>query len=99
MPETKPDNCSLCLRHTALTFHHLVPRKVHRRTYFRKHCSREELARGIYVCRKCHNGIHKLFDEMQLAKALNTLEKLRENTDLDRHVQWVARQKEVVKQK
>ena len=93
IPVNKPDNCSLCHRHIALQFHHLVPRKVHRRTYFRKHFTREELATGVYVCRKCHSGIHKLFDEMQLAKEFNTLEKLRESAELARHVQWVARQK------
>lgn len=85
--------CSLCHRQTALTFHHLIPKKVHRRTHFRKHFSRAELARGIPVCRKCHSGIHRLFDEMHLARELNTLDKLRANDDLARHVDWVARQK------
>jgi hypothetical protein len=36
-------HCELCGREAPLTFHHLVPRKMHRRTYFRKHYSREEL--------------------------------------------------------
>ncbi|MFT5320275.1 MAG: hypothetical protein ACI934_000408 [Pseudohongiellaceae bacterium] len=93
MPRIKPDNCSLCERHTALTFHHLIPRKVHRRTFFRKNFSREALALGIYVCRKCHSGIHKLYDEMTLARNFNSLEKLRADTPLTHHVQWVARQK------
>ena len=93
MPGKKPDTCSLCARNVGLTYHHLVPRKVHRRTYFRKNFTREELARGIYVCRKCHSGIHRLFDEMQLAREFDSLEKLRANDDLARHVEWVSRQK------
>jgi len=93
MPDNRPTYCCLCQRQTPLTFHHLVPRKVHRRTFFRKHFSRQELSIGIYICRKCHSGIHKLFDEMKLAKELNSLDKLRENPDVARHVAWVARQK------
>ena len=93
MSDPRPTNCNLCQRQIELTFHHLVPRKVHRRTFFRKHFSRQELSTGIYICRKCHSGIHKLFNEMQLAKDLNTLEKLRENPEIARHVSWVTRQK------
>ena len=87
------DRCCLCMRQAPLTFHHLIPRKVHRRTRFRKHYSKDILAKGILVCRKCHNGIHRLYDEMTLARELNTLEKLRQDSDLSRHVEWVARQK------
>ena len=89
----KPGNCCLCQRQVPLTFHHLIPRKVHRRTYFRKHVDREKLAKGIYVCRKCHSGIHKLFDEMRLAKEFNSAEKLKADEDMARHIEWVARQK------
>ena len=93
MQDHKPDNCILCKREVALTFHHLIPKKVHRRTFFRKNFTRDELARGIHVCRKCHKGIHRLFDEMHLAKELNPPDKLRADPDLARHVEWVARQK------
>lgn len=86
------DKCCLCQRKVPLTFHHLIPRKVHRRTHFKKHFSKEALAKGILVCHKCHNGIHRLHNEMTLAKNLNTLEKLIIDDDLIRHIEWVARQ-------
>jgi 5-methylcytosine-specific restriction endonuclease McrA len=89
----RPEACALCLRKVALTFHHLIPKKVHRRTYFRKHVSRDVLAQGIYVCRKCHSGIHQVYDEMLLAKEFNTLQKLSASQELARHVAWVSRQK------
>jgi len=89
----KPDACCLCGRQVPLTFHHLIPRKVHRRTYYRKHMDRETLNLGIYVCRLCHRGIHKLHDEMTLAKELNSLEALKADPDLARHVAWAAKQK------
>ncbi|MCB1774683.1 MAG: hypothetical protein KDI88_13790 [Gammaproteobacteria bacterium] len=84
--------CCLCGRRTVLTFHHLIPRKVHRRTHFRKHFSREQLAQGIHVCRLCHNGIHRLYDELALARSLSTLDALRADPAIQRHCQWVRKQ-------
>jgi 5-methylcytosine-specific restriction endonuclease McrA len=85
--------CALCLRRRQLTFHHLIPRKLHRRNYFKKHYTREELQRGISLCRECHRGLHKLYDEMTLGKTLNTIDHLKRDAAIARHVQWVARQK------
>lgn len=91
---TPPDHtCVLCRRHVALTLHHLIPRKVHRRRYFRKHYTRDQLNAGILICRLCHRGLHKLYDEMQLAKNLSTLELLLADPLVAKHVSWVARQR------
>jgi hypothetical protein len=89
----RPETCCLCFRDTALTFHHLIPRKVHRRSFFQKNYSREQLNLGIFICRTCHKGIHALFDEMTLARQYNTLEQLREDAELAKHVAWSAKQK------
>jgi len=48
---------------------------------------------GIHVCRACHRGIHRRYDEMTLGKRFNTLAKLREDADLARHFAWVGKQK------
>lgn len=96
MPDTqrkKSGTCPLCGRACDLTFHHLIPRKLHRRTYFRKHFSKDELNRGINICRPCHNGIHRLYDEMQLAKQFASLQSLQADEALQKHCEWVARQK------
>lgn len=85
--------CPLCARECPLTFHHLIPRKLHRRTFFKKRYSSEDLNRGIDVCRLCHNGIHALYDEMTLGKRFDTLRRLRSDSALKRHFQWVAKQK------
>lgn len=77
-----------------LTFHHLIPKKVHRRARFKKHYEREQLQAGIYVCRRCHRGIHRLFDEMTLAQDYDSLEKLLADEQIQKHVAWVAKQKE-----
>lgn len=93
MARLKHGSCALCSRVTALTFHHLIPRKMHRRPRFRKDYSREQLNAGIDVCRRCHSGLHRLHDEMTLAKQLNTLEALQEDDAVQRHVSWVSKQK------
>lgn len=85
--------CPLCGRSTHLTFHHLIPRKMHRRKHFKKNYSKEELNLGIRICRTCHTGIHRRYDEMTLAKRLNTLKALQGNSELRRFFAWVGRQR------
>jgi 5-methylcytosine-specific restriction endonuclease McrA len=89
----KYGSCQLCRRKTRLTFHHLIPRKLHRRNHFRKKYNREELNRGISICRQCHNGLHLLYDEMTLAKRFSTVDALLSDEAIRRHVAWSSRQK------
>ena len=90
---SKHGECGLCQRITALTFHHLIPRKLHRRKRFVKRYSRDQLNAGIMLCRRCHSGIHRLYDEMELGSRLNTRSALQADPAIARHVAWVARQK------
>ena len=92
-PRRKHGPCALCQRETTLTFHHLIPRKMHRRARFRKEHEREALNRGIDICGRCHKGVHRLHDEMTLGRDLNTLEALAADPAVARHVAWVAKQK------
>jgi len=85
--------CELCRRQSSLTAHHLIPRKLHRRNYFRKNHSKDELQHTMLVCRDCHSGLHKLYDEMHLGKWLNTPEKLSRDPLVKKHVDWVSRQR------
>ncbi len=85
--------CALCGRHTHLSFHHLIPRKLHRRAHFRKHYQREELSRGVNICRLCHDGIHALYDEMTLARSLRTITDLKADARIRRHAAWVRKQR------
>lgn len=86
--------CPLCGRESRLTFHHLIPRKLHRRTRFKKNYSKETLHRGVEICRLCHGGIHDVYDEMTLGKHFSSLKALREDASLRRHFDWVAKQKQ-----
>ena len=87
------DRCELCGRQLSLTFHHLIPRKLHRRSRFKKTYSRDQLNTGIWVCQTCHSGIHRLHDEMTLGRDLNTREKLLADPAVQRHVVWVGKQR------
>jgi 5-methylcytosine-specific restriction endonuclease McrA len=89
----KHGECPLCLREAELTFHHLIPRKLHRRPFYRKHFSRETLNTGIDICRLCHDGIHDLYDEKRLARDFASVEALSGDEALRRHFQWVGKQK------
>ncbi|MGB2522028.1 MAG: hypothetical protein ACPIB3_00665 [Luminiphilus sp.] len=46
------------------------------------------------MCRLCHRGIHREYDEMTLARQFNTLTALMGDETLSRHFEWVAKQRE-----
>ena len=83
--------CELCGRERELTFHHLIPRTTHRNKWFKKNFTRDELNRGIDLCRDCHSAIHTFIpNEKHLGRDFNTREKLLEHPELARFVEWVA---------
>lgn len=87
----KPDYCELCLRTVPrLTRHHLIPRHLHRKKRFQKLFPKEELiARTLWVCRPCHNTIHKACSEHELGLTYNTREKLLELEAVQAFVAWL----------
>ena len=89
-----PEPCTCCRRRVPLTFHHLIPKKVHRRAHFKRHFKKADLQQGILVCRLCHRGIHREYDEMTLARQFNTLSALMADETLSRHFEWVSKQRE-----
>lgn len=93
MAADKVGACPLCGCTVELTFHHLIPKKLHRRTRFKKNHSKQELNRGVFVCRLCHNGIHDHYDEMTLAKGFDTFDKIQADLNIQRHAEWAAKQK------
>lgn len=87
--------CELCGRRARLTFHHLIPRRVHRLSRFVRRFGLEVMrTRGLDLCELCHHGIHDLIpDEKQLAESYHTRELLLAHPGVARHVAWAARQK------
>jgi len=75
-----------------LSFHHLVPRKNHRKPWFQRHFSKQDMrSRGVWLCRECHRAVHRFFDEQTLGRRLNTLEALRAEPALQRHAAWARK--------
>ena len=83
--------CLGCCQARRLTFHHLIPKKLHRRQHFRRHFSKQALNHGVMLCRPCHAGVHRLYDEMSLGKSLNTMAALLADVRLQKHFAWVAK--------
>jgi len=84
-------HCQLCGCQRPLTFHHLIPRKMHRRKHFRTHYDKAQLNEGIMICRYCHSAIHRLYDEMTLAKSLANLAQLLADEAVQKHIAWVRK--------
>lgn len=85
--------CPLCGREITLTFHHLIPKTLHKNKWFKKNFTKEEMNDGIDICRKCHSGIHDLYDEKTLGKEFNTLESIENDPAIQKHCAWVSKQK------
>lgn len=93
MARVAPDACELCGRARELTFHHLIPRRVHRLGWFRRNFDADQLQAGVHLCRLCHRAVHRFFDERTLAREYATLQALRRSPELQRHVQWARKQR------
>lgn len=79
--------CELCDREmAALTAHHLIPKQNTKR-------KKEDPGPTIDICWACHRQIHSLFDNKRLAQELNSLDKLKNDPQLQKFISWVKKQK------
>ena len=92
MRNQKPSECKLCQRERPVTFHHLIPRTVHKNKWFKKNYTRDEMCEGVYLCRDCHSAVHRFVpNEKELGRDYATLEKLLTHPEIARFVEWVAK--------
>lgn len=89
----KPECCELCGRPVVcLTRHHLIPRTRHHNRRNKREFDRSEVhTRVAWLCRPCHDHIHAAFSEKTLERDYNTLERLRNDPEVARFVDWIAR--------
>lgn len=93
-PAPRDGGCALCTRPLPLSFHHLIPRRVHGRAWFREHFGLDEMRRrGLWLCGDCHRHIHAHFDESTLGRRLNTRDALLAEPVIARHIEWASRQR------
>ncbi len=78
--------CELCEREMeSLTVHHLIPRQNTKR-------KKVDPGPTVNICSACHKQIHALFDNKYLARELNTLEKLRNEHQMQKFLFWIKKQ-------
>ncbi|MEM6612094.1 MAG: HNH endonuclease [Cyanobacteria bacterium P01_C01_bin.72] len=78
--------CQLCDRDLKkLTVHHLVPRQTVKRR-------QAEPGATINICSPCHRQIHVLYSNLELARDLNTIDKLKSEPRMRKFLGWIAKQ-------
>lgn len=74
--------CPLCQREVAAwSLHHLVPRSRGGRE-----------GPTVLLCSDCHDAIHEMFSNRELAERFPTLDALLADERFARHVRWLSRQ-------
>ena len=79
-------HCQLCEREIEeLTAHHLIPRQTVKR-------KQADAGPTIDICGACHRQIHALYDNLELAKYLNTVDKLKSEPKMRKFLGWIRKQ-------
>ena len=90
--------CCLCFRDVSnITMHHLVPKTRHKNKKNKKLYSRREVIEKAPTCEPCHNNVHMVLSEKELARNYNTIEKLREHPDIKKFTNWIKNKPEGVR--
>lgn len=85
--------CELCGRERELTFHHFIPKCLHKNKWFKKNFTKEEMSKGINICKHdCHPQIHRFISEKELGRYWNTLKLLLSHPEVLKYVNWVKKQ-------
>ena len=88
--------CTLCSRESVhLTYHHLIPKTLHSKKWYKKTYSDDRLQSGVDLCVDCHEAVHDFISEKKLGKSFNTLPLLQEHPKIVKFVGWVRKQKRV----
>jgi len=87
-------NCEFCKREKELTFHHYIPRTLHKNKYFKKMFEKEYMkTHDVNLCEDCHKMVHRFFAEKELGKYYNTKQKLFSIEKVRKFVKWVQKQR------
>jgi hypothetical protein len=87
----KINNCLLCEREWPLTFHHLIPKTLHKKKWYQKNYTHEEMQEGVDLCEDCHEAIHDFISEKDLGKHYNSLAKLQQHPKVKNFTKWVSK--------
>ncbi|CCX16455.1 hypothetical protein FPQ18DRAFT_339692 [Pyronema domesticum] len=91
--DTRTEECEICERMVPLTYHHLIPREVHKKVLKRGWHQEWELNKVAWLCRPCHSTVHRVATNEELAKEWFTVEKLLEREDIGKWRSYVGKQR------
>lgn len=84
-------NCAFCGRHLIHNKrHHLIPAMKHNKKAKRDYTS-EERKRTVDSCKSCHDHLHALFTEKELAEEYNTVAKILADERMRKFVAWISK--------
>lgn len=85
--------CELCQNGPVWDFHHFIPRTLHKKKRFQRQYTKEQLAKGLNLCKMCHNTIHDMATERELGESWNTKKLLLEHPEIGKYVRWKRKHK------
>lgn len=76
------EECPICKRKDVEHWdkHHLIPKLKGGKN-----------GETVNICRMCHDKIHSIFSEAELANYYNTIEKIMENEDVQKFAKWLSK--------
>lgn len=86
-------NCGFCDRVKELSFHHYIPKTLHKNKWFIKNFDKFYMrTHGVDLCKQCHKNIHVFFTEKELGKYYNTKDKLLATDKVKNFLKWIKKQ-------
>ncbi|EXJ84948.1 hypothetical protein A1O3_05623 [Capronia epimyces CBS 606.96] len=90
--ETRTDACEICGRDwVPMTYHHLIPKEVHAKVLKRGWHEEKRLNSVAWLCRACHNFVHRMASNEELAREWYTIDLICSRDDVQKWAQWVCR--------
>lgn len=87
-------SCELCQREKPLQFHHLIPKRLHKKRFYRLKYDKEFLAhQGIWLCPECHRQLHLLFTHEELGRRYHTLEAILDSEKVQKFLRYIRKKK------
>ncbi|PGH27582.1 hypothetical protein AJ80_00824 [Polytolypa hystricis UAMH7299] len=89
---TRTSACEICARDwIPLSYHHLIPKAVHAKILKRKWHEEWMLNSVAWLCRACHNFVHQMASNEELAKEWYTIERILQREDVQAWASWVSK--------
>ncbi|TGZ80166.1 hypothetical protein EX30DRAFT_320474 [Ascodesmis nigricans] len=91
--KTRTTECEICDREGNVTYHHLIPRSVHKKVLKRGWHQEWRLNVVAWLCRPCHSAVHRCASNEELAREYYTVEKLLEREDIQKWRNYISKQR------